>query len=442
MSSKVLQLPQYVLRCMDTLEQRGFACYAVGGCVRDLLLGITPHDYDLCTNAHPSEIRDAFADHSLVLAGEKHGTVGVVTDHGVIEITTFRTEGSYSDSRHPDWVTFVDAVEGDLARRDFTVNAMAYSPKRGFADPFDGRKDLKNSILRAVGDAPARFEEDALRILRGVRFSVRFRLTPDPATEKAMLRLAPLLENIAKERIFDELCKLLPLVKAEDLLRFHPVITQVIPELAPAVGFAQHSSHHAYDVFTHTAHVTEAVPANVSLRWAALLHDVGKTATFTLDETGQGHFYGHAEAGAQLAENILLRLKAPTALRKEVCFLIAHHMTPILPDRKLLKRRLSQYGAPLLEALLALQKADYTCKGVAGESVDFTETETMLARVLEENACLTVRDLLIDGHDLMALGFTGPAIGSCMNALLAMVLDERIPNEKAALTAAARRMLH
>lgn len=442
MNSNVLPLPQYVLGCIDVLEKQGFSCYAVGGCIRDMLLGITPHDYDLCTNAHPSDIRQAFSDRQLVFAGEKHGTVGVVTEHGVVEITTFRTEGGYTDSRHPDWVAFVDDIEGDLARRDFTVNAMAYSPTRGLADPFGGREDLKNCILRAVGDAPARFEEDALRILRGMRFSVRFRLTPEPATEAAMLTHAPLLNRIAKERIYDELCKLLPLVTAEDLLRFHPVITQVIPELVPAVGFQQRSTHHAYDVFTHTAHVTAAVPAMLSLRWAALLHDVGKPATFTLDEDGHGHFYGHAEVSADLADRILLRLKAPTALRKEVVFLIKHHMTPISPDRKLLRRRLSQYGTQALQLLLALQKADYTCKGVVGEAVDFTETETILAQLLEENNCLTVRDLAISGHDLMALGFAGPAIGDCLNELLALVLDERIPNEKAALIAAARRLLH
>ena len=441
MNRNELTLPRYVLDCIDRLEHPGFSCYAVGGCVRDLLLGIPPHDYDLCTNARPADICNAFSGHQLVLAGEKHGTVGVVTEHGVIEITTFRTEGGYSDSRHPDWVAFVDDIEGDLARRDFTVNAMAYSPKRGLADPFGGREDLNNNILRAVGDAPARFEEDALRILRGVRFSVRFRLTPEWATENAMLSHAPLLDKIANERIFDELCKLLPLVTADDLLRYHPILTQVIPELAASVGFQQHSTHHAYDVFTHTAHVVAAVPGVLSLRWAALLHDVGKPESFTLDETGHGHFYGHAEVSARLADSILLRLKAPTALRKEVVFLVAHHMTPILPERRLLRRRLSQYGEQTLLRMLALQKADYTCKGVVGETADFTETETLLSQFLEENSCLTVRDLAVSGHDLIALGFAGAAIGDCLNKLLTLVLDETIPNEKAALTAAARRML-
>ncbi len=440
MKHNPLTLPPHVLSCIDALESRGFACYAVGGCVRDLLLGIEPHDYDLCTAARPDAIRDAFRDHTLVLSGEKHGTVGVVTEQGVIEITTFRTEGSYTDSRHPDWVTFVDEIEGDLSRRDFTVNAMAYSPKRGLADPFGGQSDMENKILRAVGDAHVRFEEDALRILRGVRFAARFGLAAEPQTEKAMFALAPLLEKIAKERIFDELCKLLLVAKAEDLLRFSPVITQTIPELADSVGFQQHNPHHLFDVFTHTAYVTAAVSPVLALRWAALLHDVGKPATFTLDEMGCGHFYGHAEAGAQLADQILLRLKAPTALRKEVVFLISHHMTTLEANRKLVRRRLSQYGEQPLRMLLQLQQADYSCKGVVNEPEDFEEIHGLLEEILAEDACLTIRNLKINGHDLMAMGLTGPAIGSCLNELLRMVVDEQIPNEEAALLAAARRL--
>lgn len=434
-------LPQYVLACITALEQHGYACYAVGGCVRDSLLGLTPQDYDLCTDALPEQTRAVFHDYPLVHAGQKHGTIGVVTQHGVVEITTFRTEGNYTDSRHPGWVEFVKNIEDDLARRDFTVNAMAYSPTRGFADPFGGRSDLQAHILRAVGDAPARFEEDALRILRGVRFSVRYRLTPEPATAEAMLQLAPTLSNIANERIFDELCKLILLATAEDLLQFHAIITQVIPELADAVGFDQRSTHHAYDIFTHTAHVTAAVPADLTLRWAALLHDVGKARTFTVGDDGHGHFYGHAEVGAQIADDVLQRLKAPTALRKEVVFLIGAHMIPLLPERKLLRRRLSQYGQRQLQLLLALQKADFNCKGVISEPFDFEAIEQLLGQLLREDACLTIKDLAVDGHDLMALGFVGPAIGRCLTELLSSVIDEKLPNEKAALLAAARRLM-
>ena len=359
-----MQLPPSVLACLQALENHGFACYAVGGCVRDHLLGLTPHDFDLCTAATPEQMKQVFSHHRLVLAGEKHGTVGIVTDSGVVEITTFRTEGGYRDNRHPDWVEFVEDIRGDLARRDFTVNAMAYSPSRGLCDPFGGQKDLENRVLRAVGDADARFREDSLRILRGVRFAVRYGLTPDSATESAMFRLAPLMENLARERIFDELCKLLPLLTARDLQRFAPVLTAVIPELAPMLGFQQHTPHHAYDIYTHTAYVVENVPGELALRWAALLHDVGKVSTFSLDEAGCGHFYGHAQESAKMADAILLRLKAPTQLRQQVVFLIDKHMVLLQPERKTLRRQLSRWGQDALAQLLILQKADNASKGV------------------------------------------------------------------------------
>ena len=196
-----MELPVFVQNCIDALENAGFAAYAVGGCVRDACLGRTPQDYDLCTSALPQQTKQVFSDKRLVLAGEKHGTVTVLTEGGPVEITTFRTEGGYRDNRHPDWVKFVPEVEGDLARRDFTVNAMAYSPRRGFADPFGGREDLKNHILRAVGDPATRFQEDSLRILRGVRFAARYGLTPEEKTMEAMLSQAHLMENLARERV-------------------------------------------------------------------------------------------------------------------------------------------------------------------------------------------------------------------------------------------------
>ena len=321
-----VHIPSTVRACMDALENAGFATYLVGGCVWDAYLGLTPHDFDLCTAALPEQTEAVFSHRKLVLAGKKHGTVGVITEDGVVEITTFRTEGGYEDSRHPQWVNFVTDIEADLSRRDFTIGAMAYSPTRGFADPFGGRSDLDRRILRAVGDPAARFEEDALRILRGIRFAARFRLTVEKATHEAMIALAPRLNNIARERVFEELCRFLLWAKTEDLLTFAPILAAAIPELAPMIGFDQHSPHHAYDIFTHTAHVTAAVPADLPLRWAALLHDVGKPATFTTDETGRGHFYTHAKIGAELADRILRGLKAPTRLREEAVFLIANHM--------------------------------------------------------------------------------------------------------------------
>ena len=426
-----MYLPPNVHLCIKALEQAGFSCYAVGGCVRDALLGLTPHDYDLCTAAKPDTIARIFAGHTLVRSGEKHGTIGVVIDGEVYEITTYRTEGDYTDSRHPGWVEFVDDITLDLSRRDFTVNAMAYSPTRGYADPFGGRQDLQSGVLRCVGDPETRFSEDALRILRGVRFAVRYGLRVDEATEEAMFRLAPLMENLARERVFDELCKLLPLVDAKDLVSFAPVLTQVLPELAPTIGFDQKNPHHEYDIFTHTAHVTAAVPGDPALRWAALLHDSGKPGCFSLDEQGQGHFYGHAKLSAQIADQILLRLKAPTALRQRVVLLVEQHMALLEPDKKLLRRRLSKLGKDAVHQLLALQQADMGAK--PSDESRFAEIRRLLEEIEAENACLSIRDLAVRGQDLMALGYRGPAIGQAQQWLLEQVLDEQVENEKEAL---------
>ena len=435
-----MYLPDSILECLNALENAGFAAYAVGGCVRDACLGLTPHDYDLCTSALPEQTEAVFAHKRLVLAGKKHGTVGVVTDFGVVEITTFRREGAYRDNRHPDWVEFVPNVEEDLARRDFTVNAMAYSPKRGFADPFGGRKDLKNRVLRAVGDPVKRFQEDSLRILRGVRFAVRYGLTVEAETENAMGSQAHLMDNLARERVFVELCKLLPLVDAEELKRFAPILAAVIPELEPMIGFDQRSPHHAYDLFTHVAHVVAGVPGDLSLRWAALLHDIGKIPTFTQDETGRGHFYGHAPKGAQMAEEVLHRLKAPTLLREQVVFLIEKHMTKLLPEKKTLRRQIGRLGWENVEKLLILQEADMGSKGT-GKSEEmeiFPRIREILTEIKAENSCLSLKELAVNGHDLMALGYTGKAVGQCLNALLEQVLDEKLPNEKEALLTFAK----
>ena len=434
-----MYLPKNIQNFIDLLEAAGFSAYAVGGCVRDACLGRNPHDYDLCTGALPAQTKAVFRDYRLVLAGEKHGTVTVITEDGPVEITTFRTEGGYRDNRHPDWVKFVPDIEGDLARRDFTVNAMAYSPKRGFADPFGGREDLRNHVLRAVCDPEARFQEDSLRILRGVRFAARFGLTPEEHTMQAMLSQAGLMENLARERVFEELCKLLLVAKAEDITRFAPILAAVIPELAPMIGFDQRSPHHAYDLITHTAHVVEGVPPTLPLRWAALLHDTGKVKTFTLDATGRGHFYGHARDSAAIADDILRRLKAPTALREEVVPLIGRHMTRLQPDRKLLRRQVSKYGFPMVEAQLALQQADMGSKGTVEDdgSAVFAEVRQLLADLKAEDACLSLKDLAVNGNDLMALGFQGRAIGACLNRLLELVVEERLPNKKEALLAFA-----
>ena len=433
-----MTLPRKVLTCLNKLEEKGYSAYVVGGCVRDFLLGLKPHDYDLCTDATPEQIASVFSKHTLVRSGEKHGTIGVVMGSRVYEITTFRTEGGYTDSRHPDWVHFVSSVEEDLARRDFTINAIAYSPSCGYVDPWDGQVDLASGILRAVGDPAVRFTEDSLRILRGVRFAVTYNLDVEKRTEKAMLEQVSLMDTLARERVFNELSKLLLEVSAQDLLRFTPVITQIIPELAPTVGFQQHSPHHRYDVFTHIAHTVAATPKSLPMRLAALIHDVGKPATFTQDENGRGHFYNHAKVGGKMAEDILDRLKVSNTLRKQVLFLVGNHMFALLPEKRVLRRHISRCGEHMILMLLCLQEADFSSKGMNEQTDHFATIRALIEEIREEDSCLSVKDLAVDGHDLMDLGLApGPHIGQCLNDLLRQVQNETLANTKEDLIAAA-----
>ena len=442
-SVKPMVLPESVQLCIRSLEKAGFEAYVVGGCVRDHLLGHKAQDYDLCTSAKPEEICNVFASYKLVRNGEKHGTIGVVFPDGVCEITTFRAEGAYSDSRHPDWVAFVTRLEDDLKRRDFTINAMAYSPSRGLVDPYGGRQDLKNRVLRTVGDPGERFREDALRILRGVRFAARYQLTLEEETLQSMNQLSPLIDKLAKERVYEELCKFLPLATAEHMERFKPVLSRVIPELGACVDFAQYSTHHRYDVYTHTAHVVEGVSKDLVMRWAALLHDVGKPEVFSLDENGQGHFRGHAQEGARMADQILRRLKAPNALREQVVFLTEQHMTIPEADKQLLLKWVSRHGKDQVAQLLHLQAADFNAKGT-GETTDYFEKMlALLDSLMEEEPCLTAKDLKVNGRDILALGVEpGPLVGECMRQLLAQVQEGTTENTREALLAAAETFMH
>ena len=437
-------IPEYVQKLMDRLENAGHQAWAVGGCVRDDALGIAPHDYDLCTSALPEQTKELFSDYSLVLAALKHGTVGVITEVDVVEITTFRTEGDYSDNRHPGWVKFVPSVEEDLARRDFTVNAMAYSPIRGYADPFGGLSDLKRYRLRAVGDPVARFREDSLRILRGVRFAARFGMKIDPETKAAMWSERQLMDRLARERVLSELTQFFALASTDLILEMEPVLTQVIPELAPCVGFDQKNPHHAYDVYGHMAHVTGRLPEEPVLRFAGILHDIGKPRCMTLDTAGKGHFHGHAGISAEMADSILRRLKASNALREDVVWLIKHHMDLFSGEPKQVRRMLSRHGIRRLRLLCALQRADMGGKGV-GKNPRLQEIADFL-RLAEELSAregeLTLKNLAVKGNDLMALGYPQtPELGRSLNRLLELVLAGELPNEKEPLLQKAKQWL-
>ncbi len=437
-------LPKPVQKCMDRLERNGFTVYAVGGCVRDSILGQTASDYDLCTNATPEEICRVFEGFELVRNGEKHGTIGVVVSGKLYEITTYRTESGYADNRHPDSVEFVDRVEEDLARRDFTVNAMAFHPKTGYKDPYGGQKDLFDGVLRAVGDPQTRFREDSLRILRGVRFACRFRLEVEPETGKAMKELSGLMENLAPERVFGELTQILCAMEQGDLVRFRDVMVEAVPELAPCVGFQQHNPHHVYDVFTHTDRVLARTEKDPALRWAALLHDTAKPQTFTQDASGKGHFYGHAKESAQIANAVMTRLRASNALKEQVVFLVEHHMDTITADKASLRRKLSRYGMENLKKLVNLQLADQGGKRkFARMDPNFEKIFATLDKLEKEEGRLQLRDLAVNGHDLMALGFAaGPELGQCQRELLELVLAGELANEKETLLERAREILN
>ena len=317
-------------RALARLHEAGFEAWLVGGCVRDMLLGCAPKDYDLATSARPEETKAVFPGETVLETGIRHGTVTVLLEGMPLEITTYRVDGAYSDARHPDGVTFADNLRADAARRDFTINAMAYAPGRGLRDYFGGQADLRAGCLRAVGDPGTRFQEDALRILRGLRFAAVLDFSLEEETDRAARRYAPLLTKVSAERCAAELGKLLCGPAAGRILRAYPaVLGVVIPELLPMVGFAHRNAHHCYDVWTHTAVAVDHVPPRLPLRLAMLLHDMGKPDTFSLGEDGQGHFYGHPRRSVELAEGILTRLRFPRRTREQVLCLVPPAGAPL-----------------------------------------------------------------------------------------------------------------
>ena len=436
MSRDTIRLPHDAYRLLQTLRAAGHSAYVVGGCVRDSLLGRLPGDWDICTSARPDEMKALFCSQRLILTGEKHGTVAVILHGKPYEMTTYRLDGSYRDHRHPDNVQFVDDLAADLARRDFTINAMAYAPGEGLQDFFGGQADLSAGVIRAVGEADRRFQEDALRILRAIRFASVLGFELDPETDAAARRNAPLLQKISVERVFAELSKLLCGPGAGKILRAYPdILGVVLPELTPTVGFAQHNIHHCYDVYTHTAVAVDHVPPEVTLRLAAFFHDLGKPATFSMGEDGQGHFYGHPKVSAALAEQILLRLRAPKRLREEVVRLVEVHDWPLSSEPRLIRRRLQQLGEEGFFALLALQKGDAAACSLSDCTREDGRNalETAARAILAARPCLSVGDLAVNGRDVMALGYCGPGVGAALRRLLERVIAEEIPNEKTAL---------
>ena len=437
-------LPRPVADLISRLEKAGFSAYAVGGCVRDTLLSRIPHDWDLCTSARPEQMLALFRGEHVVETGLKHGTLTVILNHIPYEITTFRTDGSYTDHRHPDSVTFVDDVAGDLSRRDFTVNAMAYSPHSGLVDLFGGREDLEHGVIRCVGVPEERFREDALRILRALRFASVFDFSIDPETEKALRLLAPSLSNVAAERIREEFFKLLCGPGAGRILRAFPdVLSRIVPEIAVMVGYNQLNHHHSYDLWEHTVRGLEGVPAEPDLRLTMLLHDTGKPAVRVMDDHGEAHYRGHQAVSAEIAARITAGLRCDRETCDRVVRLVRYHDIPLRTDsgevnldRSFLLRRLNQFGEKDLRALFLIHRADRIATGYSTrEKEDRRMAERMAAldALLATRPCFTLKDLAVNGNDLKAFGLKGPAIGEALQQLLAAVMDGKVPNEKDAL---------
>lgn len=434
----MLNLPAGALFLLSRLTARGHQAYVVGGCVRDSLLGYTPKDWDVCTSATPEEMKLAFAGLRVVETGLQHGTLTVVIDRVPYEVTTFRVDGTYTDHRHPDSVTFVRDVRDDLSRRDFTVNAMAYSPETGLVDAFGGQEDLRRRLIRCVGEPAARFQEDALRILRALRFASVYGFALDDGTARAIRMLYPTLQDVAAERIRVELDKLLCGPGAEDILRAYPeVITFLLPEMKPCVGFEQRTAYHRFDVWEHSVRAVACVPPAPVLRLTMLLHDSGKPACFTVDAAGIGHATGHPKVSRALAEQALTRLKYDNATRDRVLTLVACHDMPLDADPKLLTRRLHQLGEEALRQLIEVHRADNLAKGTAAPpAVEgwYHHVLQALDNLLAQKPCFTLRDMAVRGNDLAALGFPpGPAMGACLNDLLEQVMCGDVPNERGAL---------
>ncbi len=443
-----INLPAQVSMIISVLESNGYEAYAVGGCVRDSLLGLSPLDWDICTSALPSGIIRCFPDLKVVETGKAYGTVTLIVDNLSFEVTTFRTDGTYTDSRHPDEVVFVTNLKDDLARRDFTINAMAYNNKSGLVDYFEGRKDLEKGLIRCVGNPKERFSEDALRMMRALRFSAVYGLKIDDSTSDTIHAQKKKLTQIAAERIRVELNKLICGKHCKKvLLNFPDVIAVVLPEILPMVGFEQHNSHHQFDVWKHSVTSIEAIPPIESLRLAMLLHDIGKPHTFTRDQKGIGHFYGHAEVSERLAFKVLSRLKYDRGTTERILRLIKHHGTPVMPTDKNIKRWLNKLGEQELKLLLQVKRADRLGKGTVvskshkEELDDILKCEQKIDELIEQGACFNRKDLAVDGSDLIAMGMEpGPKVGEVLEELLKLVMDGA-ENDRNTLLERVSRML-
>lgn len=423
----------------EELEGAGFECFLVGGSVRDFLLKKQPSDLDFTTNAMPEEIKACFKTFPVIETGIKHGTVTVLINHSPIEITTYRTDGEYLDNRHPKSVQFVKNLKEDLARRDFTINALAYSEHTGAVDYFGGYEDLKNRKIRCVGDPEKRFTEDALRILRAIRFSAVLDFEVEEETKRACFNLKQKLKNISAERVASELFKTIVQKNAHKIVfEYVDVLGVVIPELLEMKGFLQHNPHHIHDVLKHTTVALEGASDDLIVRLAVLFHDIGKPDAFSMDELGFGHFYGHAKISEEKTRVILNRLKVDNKTKDEVLTLIKYHDLDLQPTEKYVKRLCYKLGSlDLAKKLILVQRADNFGQAPLHPErlLKFDEIDKILAKLEAEELSFSLKDLAVKGGDLMEIGKQGKEIGECLKILLSAYLSGEVKNEKTSLLA-------
>lgn len=429
-----ISLPEQVSGIIGTLRGAGYEAWAVGGCVRDSLLGRTPDDWDITTSARPEQVKKLFP--RTVDTGIRHGTVTVLAGRTGFEVTTYRVDGEYEDGRHPKEVAFTASLEEDLKRRDFTINAMAYSEEAGLIDLFGGREDMARGLIRCVGDPEERFSEDALRLMRAVRFSAQLGYALEPETRRAVCAMAPSLCRISAERIQTELVKLLCSAYPERIrVCWETGLTAAFfPEFDRMMETPQNNPHHCYTVGEHTVHALEAAPPDRALRLAVLFHDIGKPQTKSADSAGVDHFYGHAEAGARIAGDVLRRLKFDNETRELVIRLVRAHDVKIEPGPKYMRRAMHRLGTDLFPMLFDLKEADLRAQSAYKREEKWEQLAAMrrdYAAVLEAGDCVSLRDLAVNGGDLTAAGLRpGPEMGRLLQKLLELVLEEPSRNTR------------
>lgn len=429
-----IRLPHKVHDIIESIQAAGYEAYAVGGCIRDSILGREPDDWDITTSAKPEEIKALFG--KTIDTGIRHGTVTVMIEKEGFEVTTYRIDGEYEDSRHPKKVTFTSDLAEDLRRRDFTINAIAYNEKEGLIDPFDGISDIAQGIIRCVGDARERFGEDALRMMRAVRFSAQLGYVVEEKTKDAIKELAYTLQNISAERIQTELVKLL-VSGHPDFLRaaYETGITKyILPEFDVCMETEQNNPHHCYNVGEHILHTLEYVKPDKALRLAMLFHDIGKPQTLSIDENGVTHNHGHGIVGEEMAMKILRRLKFDNDTIYKVTKLVKYHDYKPNPDAKSVRRSINRIGEDIFPLLFAVRYADIMAQSDykrEDKLKNLEEVKLVYEQVLERKECLSLKDLAVSGRDLIEKGMpSGKGIGETLRKLLDIVLENPECNNK------------